>query len=190
MTYGKPGENFGLEESRTGEAKRARAKPKPPKRQRPEPMPGLAKQQGFTPEAGATVVALISAGHSLEAASAGVERHRTTVWRWFKHGLADLDAGIGSELAKFARNYQLAEGQALAQMEGYLVEQARQDWRANVRYLASKRPEVWSSKATTPLILRIIDRILDHVRERATPEEYERFVDLLSEPIEVEEVEL
>jgi hypothetical protein len=33
-------------------------------------------------------------------------------------------------------------------------------------------------------------RIRSDVRERATPDEYERFVDLLSEPIEVEEVEL
>lgn len=189
FSYGTPGHDFGLAQPKTGEWKRARAEAAKRKRlpkAKPTPIPSLAKQGGgFSPERGAAVLAMLQAGHSLEVAAGGAGAHRVTVWRWVQRGRADLEAGVQSELATFAKDYAHAEASALAQAESNLLEHGRNDWRANVRFLEARRPDTWGPKATGPLVARVVDAVLERVRELGTPEEYQRLVEMLSGDIEV-----
>lgn len=185
---------FGLAEPKTGQAKKARAEAErkakadilkiPPARS-----PIAAPGQPFTPEAGAVVVSLLAAGHSLESAAASVGRDRTAVWRWRRRGETDAAQGIDSELARFAANYHHATGAALAQHEATMSEHARHDWRAGAFLMARQRPDLYGQKVTPRMVRLIVDRILDHVQEQATAAEFERFVELLSGDINVEGIE-
>jgi hypothetical protein len=160
----------------------------------PKPQPlatGAAYQPGgpFTSEAGAAVTALVAAGHSVEVAAAATGRSRTTVWRWVCRGKADIADGVQSELAAFAHDYLTAEARALGQLEDNMLEFSRSDWRAAAHLAERKNPALYGKQVTPRLVRQVVDRIVDHVQERATAEEYDRFCELLSGDIDVEGIE-
>lgn len=169
--------NFGLTEPE---------KPKPP----PEPLsapdealpvPGAAYAPGspFTPEAGAAVTALLSQGHSQEVAADSVGRKAVTIRRWRRLGERDLEAGLDTPLARFAQDFTRAKGQADAQLEANAIEHSRVHWKPALELLARRRPDLYSHKATPQLLRLLVERILDTVQERATPEEFAAFCEYL-----------
>ena len=94
-----------------------------------------------------------------------------------------------AELAAFAYDYLTAEARALGQLEDNMLEFSRSDWRAAAHLAERKNPALYGKQVTPRLVRQVVDRIVDHVQEQATAEEYDRFCELLSGDINVEGIE-
>jgi len=146
---------------------------------------GLARRK-FNQATCQRIIGSIGAGATLASASRAAGINPRTLTRWLREGDYDLSCGRETDKAAFTEAFREAEANVLHTLESNVFRHSHDDWRAG-RFILSKRaPTVYGNEGTEVLARQIIDAILERIRERCTPEQYDVFVAALDDPIEVE----
>jgi hypothetical protein len=128
-------------------------------------------------------------GMGTERAALGAGVSRVTVWRWLQRGRGDKAKGRSTAYARFADDFEIAEANAIAQLETTLHQQAAEDWRANAWLLSRKRPEEYGDKidALDRIKTQAIEELFDFLKSKARGSTIDDIIAVLTADAEAKE---
>ncbi len=115
------------------------------------PRGGSHKEPVLTDEVQETIVQLLRTGNWAVTAASMAGVTRSTYERWIKQGEADVEAGIESPHAAFARACARASAQAEAVRVFRIQQAAERDWRADAWWLERRFPRRWGERVVQEL---------------------------------------
>ena len=141
----------------------------------------------FNEETRIVILANVRAGMGTERAALGAGVSRVTLWRWLRRGREERGEGRRTAYVRFLEAFEIAEANAVAQLETTLHEQAREDWRANAWLLSRKRPLEYAQEPIAEALRKqCVEELIDFLERRARPETFREVLELLANHADTE----
>lgn len=141
----------------------------------------LQKMARFKQQTRELILQGVRDGMGIERASFQAGVHPTTSWRWRHRGKRDRAEGRATAYARFAHDFDIAEANAIAQLEVSMHTQARDDWRAAAWLLSRRRRDEYGEVEITDVVRKqVIEELFDFLQARARPETFNELCELLS----------
>ena len=121
------------------------------------------------------VVDLIRAGNYLEVAATAAGIHRSTLYRWMRHG-RDQKRG---RYRKFLSQVEKAQAEAESRDVALIAKAASEDWRAAAWRLERKAPRRYGPRVQLA-VQQELDAVLGRLEKGLPPETYEKVLQLMT----------
>lgn len=121
------------------------------------------------------VVDLIRAGNFLEVAATAAGIHRSTLYRWMRHG-RDQQRG---RYRKFLSQVEKAQAEAESRDVALIAKAASEDWRAAAWRLERKSPRRYAARVQLA-VQQELDAVLGRLEKGLAPEIYEKVLQLMA----------
>jgi transposase len=121
------------------------------------------------------VVDLIRAGNYLEVAATAAGIHRSTLYRWLRHG-RDQKRG---RYRKFLSQVEKAQAEAESRDVALIAKAAGEDWRAAAWRLERKAPRRYGPRVQLA-VQQELDAVLGRLEKGLPPEIYEKVLQLIA----------
>src|SRR3954451_19465924 len=126
---------------------------------------------------------LIRAGNYLEVAATAAGIHRSTLYRWMRHG-RDQKRG---RYRKFLNHVEKAQAEAESRDVALIAKAASEDWRAAAWRLERKAPRRYGPRVQQA-VQEELEAVLGRLEKGLPPETYEKVLQLMT--AEDEDVEV
>ena len=121
------------------------------------------------------VVDLIRAGNYLEVAATAAGIHRSTLYRWLRHG-RDQKRG---RYRKFLSQVEKAQAEGESRDVALIAKAASEDWRAAAWRLERKAPRRYGPRVQLA-VQQELDAVLGRLEKGLPPETYEKVLQLIA----------
>ncbi len=121
------------------------------------------------------VVELIRAGNYLEVAATAAGIHRSTLYRWMRHG-RDQKRG---RYRKFLNQVEKAQAEAESRDVALIAKAASEDWRAAAWRLERKAPRRYGPGVQLA-VQQELDAVLGRLEKGLPPDQYDKVLQLIA----------
>lgn len=121
------------------------------------------------------IIDLIRAGNYLEVAATAAGIHRTTLYRWMRHG-RDQKRG---RYRKFLSQVERAQAEAEARDVAIIAKAAPDDWKAAAWRLERKAPRRYGPRVQQA-VQQELEAVLTRLEKGLPPEQYERVLQIMT----------
>src|SRR5437868_5667539 len=121
------------------------------------------------------IVDLIRAGNYLEVAATAVGIHRSTLYRWMRHG-RDQKRG---RYRKFLTAVEKAQAEAESRDVALIAKAASEDWKAAAWRLERKAPRRYAARVQLA-VQQELDAVLGRLEKGLAPDVYEKVLQLIA----------
>jgi transposase-like protein len=137
----------------------------------------------FDPETRAGILAAMRIGVSYDRAATSEGVSSRTLRRWRRQGEADIAAGKNTAYARFVRDFNKAESDALGQLESNMWQQSQDDWRAAAWLLSKKDPRRYGkdSDEREALQQQVVSEFIDFIQRHVSPGAFQEVLHALSD---------
>jgi AcrR family transcriptional regulator len=124
---------------------------------RPRGSKKIGRPSKLTQEVEVRLLQALSLGAYRQTAAKYAGISRSTLYRWFDHGEADIEAGIKSDVRKFVERANKTEAEAELRLLAYINVAAPTNWRAAAWKLERKHPYQWGRRGERAVITNASD---------------------------------
>ena len=121
------------------------------------------------------IVDLIRAGNYLEVAATAAGIHRSTLYRWLRHG-RDQKRG---RYRKFLNQVEKAQAEAESRDVALIAKAASEDWKAAAWRLERKSPRRYAARVQLA-VQQELDAVLSRLEKGLAPGVYDRVLQLIA----------